>query len=494
MTRDRYGFLLLLHAEWTKFRTVRGWVTGTVAAALLVVLFAVLAGIGGGGDGGPDVPVGPDGGPVTDSFYLVHRPLTGDGSVTAAVSAPRSSLPRGLADLRPGRVPWSKAGLIIKAGTRQGSPYAAIMLTGGHGVRMQDGYTRDTPGPAGAAPRWLRLDRSGEEVTGLASADGTHWTRVGTVRVRGLGTTVLGGPFVASPPAVRGMGTSGSVSTAVFEDLHAEGGWADGKWRGEQVGPRSPTFSGYPRNVAGSVAEEGGRLTVTGAGDIAPAVRASLPTGGTLGEILTGAFAALVAVVVIGTQFITSEYRGSLIHLTLAAAPRRGRVLAAKAIVLWTVTFAAGFVGAAVAVPVGGRLARASGVYVFPVAFATELRVVAGIAALLATASVLALAVGAVLRHGAGAVTAVVAGIVLPYVLVAIPFMPAGVSNWAARVTPAAAFAVQQTLVPYDQVASVYTPYEGYYPLPPWAGLGVLAGYAAAALAVAAVLLHRRDA
>ena len=34
----------------------------------------------------------------------------------------------------------------------------------------------------------------------------------------------------------------------------------------------------------------------------------------------------------------------------------------------------------------------------------------------------------------------------------------------------------------------------GYYPLPPWAGLAVLVGYAVAGLAVAAVLLNRRDA
>jgi hypothetical protein len=38
------GFARVLHAEWTKFRTVRGWVIGMVAAALMVVLVAVLAG------------------------------------------------------------------------------------------------------------------------------------------------------------------------------------------------------------------------------------------------------------------------------------------------------------------------------------------------------------------------------------------------------------------------------------------------------------------
>jgi hypothetical protein len=84
---------------------------------------------------------------------------------------------------------------------------------------------------------------------------------------------------------------------------------------------------------------------------------------------------------------------------------------------------------------------------------------------------------------------------VLPYVLVAqIPFLPAGVSDWLTRVTPAAAFAVQQTLVRYPQVSGIYTPHNGYHPLAPWAGLAVLAGYAVVSLAVAAVVLRRRDA
>ena len=50
--------------------------------------------------------------------------------------------------LRPGLVPWAKAGIIIKAAPGPGSAYAAMMVTGSHGVRMQWNYTSDTPGPA----------------------------------------------------------------------------------------------------------------------------------------------------------------------------------------------------------------------------------------------------------------------------------------------------------------------------------------------------------
>ncbi|MEU1664020.1 ABC transporter permease subunit [Streptomyces sparsogenes] len=488
----------MLHAEWTKFRTVRGWVTGMVAAALMMVLFALLVGVSGNQKGSPPVPIGPGGGPVTDSFYFVHRPLSGDGSIAVSVSALESSIAKGPGDLRPGTVPWAKAGLIIKESTRQGSPYAAIMATGSHGVRMQDGYVNDTAGPSGPVsagpPRWLRLDRSGDTITGYASTDGTTWTEVGTAQVRGLGSTAQAGLFVASPPAVGGEGTAGSVSTATFGDLRTEGGWGGDHWTGGQVGAHSPGFAGYPENASGSFTGSDARFTVTGAGDIAPAVRDSLPTGGHLRDVLVGTFAALIAVIVVGALFITEEYRSKMIHLSLAASPRRSRVLVAKALVLWAVTFAAGLAGAILAAPLGERLARGNGVYIFPVSSWTELRVVLGTAALLATASVLALAVGAVFRHSAGAITTVVLAIVLPYVLIAVPFMPASVAKGVAMVTPGAAFAVQQTLVPYEQVASNYTPYYGYYPLAPWAGFAVLAGYAVASLAVAAVVLDRRDA
>jgi ABC-type transport system involved in multi-copper enzyme maturation permease subunit len=493
----RDGFLQLLHAEWTKFRTVVGWVTGMVVAALLMVLVALLAGVSSNQNGSPPVPLGPGGEPVTDSFYFVHQPLTGNGSITVSVSALRSSIPERPGDLKPGIVPWAKAGLIIKQSTRQGSPYAAIMVTGSHGVRMQDNYVNDTaglPGPVSAASvRWLRLDRSGDTITGYASTDGTNWTKIGTVHAE-FGPTVQGGLFVASPQAVQGLGTTGSVSTATFGDLRFQGGWTGGHWTGDQVGAESPTFAGYPPPASGSFTESDGSFTVTGAGDIAPAARYSLPAAGTLSNILTGTFAALIAVIVVGALFITTEYRKRLIHLTLTASPSRSRVLLAKAIVLGAVTFVAGLAGTVLAIPLGQRLARANGVYFFPVTPTTELRVALGTAALLATASILALCVGAIFRNSASAVTTVIVAIVLPYLLIANPFMPASVANWLTRVTPAAAFAVQQTLVQYPQVANPYTPYNDYYPLAPWAGLAVLAGYAAVSLAVAAVVLHRRDA
>ena len=489
-------FAHLLHAEWTKFRTVRAWVIGMAAVPVMMVLFALLAGASSDQHGKPPAPNGPGGEPVTDSFYFVHQPLAGNGSITVSVSTLTEDIPP---KLTPDIVPWAKAGLIIKQNTDPGSPYAAIMVTGSHGVRMQDDFVNDTPGlpgrVSGAAVRWLRLERSGDVVTGYDSTDGVRWTEVAAVRLDGLGATVQTGLFVASPPAVQGLGTVNTVATADFENLRTQGNRLDGSWTGEQVGSGSRSFSGYPRDASGSFTQSGDSFTVTGAGDIAPAVRESLGSAGVIADILFGTFPALITVIVIGALFITDEYRDALIRVSLAASPKRSRVLAAKAIVLGVVTFAAALAGALVAVPIGKHLARANGVYLFPVTPTTQLRVELGTAALLATASILALALGTVFRRSAGAVTTATVAVVLPYLLVAqIPFIPANATDWLTRATPAAAFAVQQTLAPYPQVTSIYTPYNGYYPLTPWAGYAVLAGYAAVSMAVAAVLLRRRDA
>jgi ABC-type transport system involved in multi-copper enzyme maturation permease subunit len=200
-------------------------------------------------------------------------------------------------------------------------------------------------------------------------------------------------------------------------------------------------------------------------------------------------------VIVVGAMFITAEYRRGLIRTTLAASPGRGRVLAAKAIVIAVVTFVAGLAGAAVSVPLGDHLLRENGNFIAPLPALTELRVVAGTAALLALAAVLALAAGTILRSSAGTITAVIVVIVLPYFLaVASPVLSGAAADWLVRITPAAAFAIQQTIPQYPQVSGTYTPFNGFFPLAPWAGFAVLCGWTAVALGLAVFLLRRRDA
>jgi ABC-type transport system involved in multi-copper enzyme maturation permease subunit len=169
-------------------------------------------------------------------------------------------------------------------------------------------------------------------------------------------------------------------------------------------------------------------------------------------------------------------------------------VLAAKAIVLAATAFIIGFIAIVVTIPLGQHLLHGSGNPIPAVAASTWLRIVAGTAALLAVSAVLALAVGTLLRRSAGAVTVVIAGIVLPYLLATIPgILPASAEEWLLRVTPAAAFAVQQSVPKYAQVLGDYSPGNKYFPLSPGAGFAVLCAWAALALVLATFVLRRRD-
>src|SRR5579859_3567561 len=139
------GFAHLLHAEWTKFRTVRGWVIAVIVAALVTLLLGVYTGARSqeGCVNGPchyTIATGPGGEAVTDTYYFVHRPLTADGTITVRATSLTSVIetavtPQGPARTQSALVPWSKAGLIITAGAGQGSRYAAVMVTGSHGTR-----------------------------------------------------------------------------------------------------------------------------------------------------------------------------------------------------------------------------------------------------------------------------------------------------------------------------------------------------------------------
>jgi ABC-type transport system involved in multi-copper enzyme maturation permease subunit len=506
------GFVQLLWAEWIKFRTVRGWIIGMIVAGLLTVGVGLLShgecGSQTGGSavtGGPGCtsPLGPGGEGVKDGFYFVHQPLAGDGSITVRVTSMTGSYsPDGVSaqDLRQDLQPWSKAGIIIKANTEPGSAYAAMMVTGRYGVRMQWNYTGDTAGLGSAvsatSPRWLRLTRTGNTVTGYDSADGTAWIRVGSVTLAGLPSTVPAGLFAASPDysvmtsqSIGGGSGSGgpSQATAAFDRVTLQGDWPGSSWTGTAVGGSA----GGPYPVLGYRQADGG-LVVSGSGDIAPVIP---DTEGSVAGALIGAFAGLIAIVVVAAMFMTAEYRRGLIRVTFTASPRRSRILAAKAIVAGSVAFVVALPAAVAATLIEEPLARSRGIFIDPVPVLTQVRVVAGTAALLAVAAVLAVALGALVRRSATTVTAVIAVIVLPYFFaVPLAVLPVGAADWLLRVTPAAGFAIQQPYPAYPQVASSYIPGNGYYPLAPWAGFAVLCAWTALALGLGMHLLRRRDA
>jgi ABC-type transport system involved in multi-copper enzyme maturation permease subunit len=502
-----------LSAEWTKFRTVRGWSAALGLAALLLVGFTYLVAHGKHTgyctspnpdscvNGHPYVPTGPGGEGVADAYELVSRRLSADGTITARVGSltgriwngPSDEAPS-LADTRAGLAAWSKAGLIVTSSARQGAAYAAVMATGGHGVRFQDDYVHDQAGLPGAisprSPRWLRLARRGDTITGYDSSNGTSWRRIGQARLGGLPRTVLVGLFATSPNTFSGQA---SRATAAFDHVALSGVHAGG-WRAQSIGIGSRDF--YTALGRGDAHRSGSAWLVTGTGDIAPAV-ADAGSDTASDSLLFGMVVMLIVVIVVATIFATSEYRRGLIRTTLAATPRRGRVLTAKAAVVAMAGFAVGAVAAAVAIPLGLHVLRANGNYVYPTGALGTVRVIAGCGLLVALSAVAVLGIGVILRRSP---VTILVGVVL-FVLPAFtgpgvlgPPSGGGAATWLYTVTPAAGSSVLGLLPRSPFVSFPYTMANGYYPLSPWAGMLVLCAYAAAALGVAHLGLSRRDA
>jgi ABC-type transport system involved in multi-copper enzyme maturation permease subunit len=526
------GFGSLLRAEWIKFRSVRGWVIGMILAALLTIFLGVFAAgnatIGCQLNGGPlktgkaclpYVPHGPGGEIVTDSFSFARQPLTRNGTITARVTSltgehvnlSSGRVQVGNGNLVPGLAEWAKAGIIIKQGTHQGSAYAAMMATGSHGVRMQYNFTGDTAGMPGtvsaAHPRWLRLTRSGDTITGYDSANGTHWTQVGTVQLAGLPSTVQVGMFATSPGYTVTQSSFGGNSnnggpaqaTGVFDHVRLTGGAPGGTWTGTAVGRGGPVGGGPGPGDGGASAPfttAGGTFTLTGSGDIAPVTPG--PGGGlptvTIEQSLVGVFLGLIVIVVVAAMFFSTEYRRGLLRTTLAATPRRGAVLAAKAVVIGAVAFVTGLTAAAVSIAVGLPKEENQGQVLLSAPVLTDARVIVGTAAMLALAAVFAVALGAILRRSAAAITIAVVIVVMPFLLTALNVVPAGVGDWLLRLTPAAGLAIEQSIPRYSQVYTAIDPVRGYWPLSPYAGIAVLCLWTAAGLALALVMLRRRDA
>lgn len=501
--REVGGLGRVLRAELTKFRTVRGWTIGLCTAAAVLVLLAFLSALASRFGGGEVVPAGPGGEPVTGTYMYVHRPLSGNGSLTALVTslsgqhtfAPvttRSSLGTaaggrlGSAPLRAGLASWAKAGILLEPDTRQGTAYAAVMVTGAYGVRMQDDYTHDSAGLAGAvspsSPRWLRLTRTGDVLTGYDSADGTRWTEIRAVRLTGLPRTVQVGLFVTSPAYYLAGNQVSSVATASFDRVLAQGDLPAGAWTPAAVA------GFYPALPSGWQQRSGNSFTISGSGDMAPLVGDVVSAHWSGASVVNGTIVALLVVIVLATSFVTSEYRRGLIRTTLAASPRRGQVLAAKAIVASVLAFAAGTAATAIAELATRHVFAANGNNLFPQSWLAEARVIVGTGLFLGLVAALAVALGVILRRGVAAVTA-------GFLLVIIPGILGSASgNWLMRFTPAAAFAIQATLPRSSLVSSLYTPPNGYFPISPWASLAVLAAYAAVAMSPATWLLRRRDA
>jgi hypothetical protein len=465
-----------LRQAWTAFRRP-GRLIALAAAGLTLVAFGLLFATGSRSScDGPCPPLATtaDGTAVSDQFWFAHRDLGPEGSITVRLASMTGTItypPPDHDEIVPGLVPWAKTGIIVKDGLGQGSAYAALMMTGEHGVRMQHGYVHDIAGDTASleTPVWLRLTRSGDTITGYESADGETWEQLGTAVLDGLPETVQVGLFATSPGdlTLRKVALGGSLpesrftqAVGRFDHIGLEGA-ADGGWAGDSVGEMNHTDWEKDHNASGLV-EEGDVLTVSGTGDIGPSTVEGV---GTVDRLLIGLPFALIVMLVPAARF----------GATSTSRPRRD--LAAREAVLGMACGAIGLVAVGALIPVSVAILRGNDVPVEPVAALTVLRIAVGLAAVFGLSAVLAFGLGVLLRRGWAGIVAALALVALPFAVATLPVLPDAVAQWLLRVSPAAAFAVKQTLVEYPQVTAHYAPSDGYFPLPGWAGLAVLCAY-----------------
>jgi ABC-2 type transport system permease protein len=194
---------------------------------------------------------------------------------------------------------------------------------------------------------------------------------------------------------------------------------------------------------------------------------------------LSGLVIGQLTIAVLGVLAMTGEYTTGMVRTTLAAVPRRGRLLAAKAAVFGAVAVVTGELVSWVAFFVGQLMISGHQ----PTASLGQpdvARAVTGGGLYIALIGLMAIAAGTILRHTAAAVTAVIAVLfVLPGVLEALP------NSWRLPV---------EKYWPTRAGAQILQVTRDANTLPAWLGFGELALFVAVLFALGYVLLERRDA
>ena len=210
--------------------------------------------------------------------------------------------------------------------------------------------------------------------------------------------------------------------------------------------------------------------------------------GGGLGRIgldptlvsLRGVFLAQLAIGVLGVLVITGEYSTGMIRSSIAAVPHRRPVLIAKALVFGVTALILTELAAFGAFVLGQQALKSTHLQA---SFSTHdsLRAIIGAGLYLTLIGLLAVGLGFLIRNTAGAIAAVF-GIVLVLPLLA-NALPTPYSTDVSKYLPLNAGTQILSTTNFDSNM-----------LSPWAGIGVTALYALAALIAGAVVLTRRDA
>jgi ABC-2 type transport system permease protein len=198
-------------------------------------------------------------------------------------------------------------------------------------------------------------------------------------------------------------------------------------------------------------------------------------------QSLSGLYISQLIMGVLGVLVITAEYSTGMIRTTLMTMPRRGTVIAAKAVVFAVVAFVTGLITCMASFFLGQALMSSHHIST-TISQPHVLRAVIGGALYLTACGLLAFGIGLLLRHTAGGISTVVG---LLFVLsVLINFLP---QSWQDHV---------DKWIPAIAGMQIWTTMAGNsrQTFTPWAGFAVFCGYAAIALIAGVLLFRKRDA
>ena len=194
---------------------------------------------------------------------------------------------------------------------------------------------------------------------------------------------------------------------------------------------------------------------------------------------LAGVNVSQLAIGVLGVLVISGEYSTGMIRATMSAVPKRLPVLWAKVAVYAAVTFVLMLPAVFISFFASQAILAKHDILQTSLSAPGVTRAVIGGALYLTVLGVFALGLGAILRNTAGGI-ALFAGImfVIPPLMNILP------TSWNNAVSP---------YLPDAAGRDIFSLTTGAHELGHWAGFGLFCGYAAAAVAIAAVLLARRD-
>ena len=186
-----------------------------------------------------------------------------------------------------------------------------------------------------------------------------------------------------------------------------------------------------------------------------------------------------LAVCVLGVLVVTSEYASGTIRASLLAVPSRIPVLLAKSGVFMVVVFVVGQIASFPTFFLGSAIMRSRASV--SLGDPGVLRAVIGAGLYLALLGVMAIAVGAIVRHTAGAITGIIG-----FILVLAPLT---------QLIPGTIGKYIQAYLPSQAGSLIASPQQSPDDLlTPWQGFGGAAIWTVLLLALAAYLLRRRDA